>query len=80
LLFQASSAAVVMSSHGYNTMFSRMVWSLLAPLFSLLNYVRTLLFGGGASNAVVGGSSNVSRGRNMQQSSSSNPAPTQNPT
>jgi len=78
MLILPASGRAITSSQSYN--WSHLLWSFLAPLFSVLNYLRTLVFGGGGSSSSVGGSS-ISRGRNTQQSSSSSrPASTQNPT
>jgi len=74
ILILPASGRAITSSQSYN--WSHLFWSFLAPLFSVLNYLRTLVFGGGGSSSSVGGSS----GRNTQQSSSSRPASTQNPT
>jgi hypothetical protein len=72
---------VAASSQNYGTVISRMVWSLLTPFFSILNYIRNLVFGGGGGSAAVSGSGSGSGGgRNTQHSSLSNAASTQNPT
>ena len=81
MMFQVSSGTAVTSSQSYSWPIAHLVWSLVTPLFSILNYLRNLVFGGGGSSSSVGGS----RGSNIQQSSSSSssssdPASTQSPT
>lgn len=56
LILPISSGSVVSSSHDYAGIVSRMVWTLLAPLFSLYTYVRNMIFGGG------GGGGGAARG------------------
>jgi chemotaxis protein histidine kinase CheA len=80
LILPASSGRAVTSSQ--SSFWPHLFWSFMAPLFSVLNYLRNLVFGGGGSSSSVGGSS-TSKGRNTQQSSSSSsssPPSTQNPT
>jgi len=77
LILPASSGRAVTSSQSYN--WAHLFWSFLAPLFSVVNYLRNMVFGGGGSSSSVGGS-RTSGDRNTQHSSSSSPASTQNPT
>lgn len=77
LILPASSGSAVTSSQNYSWPVTHLVWSLLTPFFSILNYLRNLVFGDGGSSSSVDGR----RGRNTQQSSSSSsPASTQSPT
>lgn len=69
LILPAASGTVVSSSSNGSGL-TNMVWSLLTPLFSLLNYLRTLLFGGGGGSRAIGGNNfgQNSSERNTQQS------------
>ncbi|KAJ9592417.1 hypothetical protein L9F63_015937 [Diploptera punctata] len=54
LILPMSGSVVSSSSHDYAGTVSRMVWTLLAPLFSLFTYLRNLVFGGGGAGNNLG--------------------------
>lgn len=78
LILPTSSGRAITSPQNYSWRVPHLVWSLLTPLFSILNYLRNLVFGGGGSSSAVGGGS-ISRDRNTQQSSSSSSSSSSSP-
>ncbi|KDR21412.1 UBX domain-containing protein 4 [Zootermopsis nevadensis] len=61
LILPATSGNAISSSQSYGSAVSRMLWSVLTPFFSILNYVRNLVFGGGGAVGGDGGARNSRR-------------------